>query len=490
MRHIAMILLLTCALPTLAAAQAPPPSAQAASQSRQQPAADASSTTRLPETAQAPDTTPRPSDAELQLPPKAQAFKFTHVDLDLLRQVDALDRYIEEKGWIYDDPETNSYLEEVGSAVVPKQVPEHVAWHFKVLRDPELNAFALPNGSMYVTSGLLARMENEAQLAGVLAHETTHVTNRHTYLEYHDQRKKYVAIDVIQVAAGGAGLAGPIAAGISNIVGTVMPVIVLNTMFGYSRELEHEADVYAVKILDARGYDLKEFARGFELLREGPEVDLSKEPVFWASHPKLTTRVQYVSGMAAQLQAKASRLHSDSARYLVGTRNAVRQDADLAMMLGRPRTAVAIAERLISLEPNRPEHHVLLGDAYRSLAARPPAPSQEELTENGKSEARKRMKKMTLVEYEKALQADPGGHERWQQNCVRSEEAFRKALQLDRGNAQAHRGLGFLYQDQGRGADAIQEYEKYLELAPEGHDARRVRRRLEVLKKVSEKKPT
>lgn len=479
----ALILILTCATlaaPTRSVAQAP-------EQLQEQPSSATPSKNPQPENASASDT--RTLSVNFPLPPKAQAFKFTPVDLELLRQVDALDRYMEEKGWVLDEADTNSYLEQVGLAVVPNQTPEHVTWRFKVVRDPEPNAFALPNGSVYVNSGLLARLENEAQLAGVMAHETTHVTHRHTYLEYHDQRSKQVAIDIIQVAAGGTGAAGPVAAGISNIVWAIAPVIVVSTMFGYSRELEHEADVYAVKILNARGYDLREFARGLRLLREGPEVDLSKEPVFWASHPKLQSRVEYVSTMAAQLQANTTGLHADSARYLADTRNAVRQDADLAMMLGRPRTAVANAQRLISLEPDRPQNYVLLGDAYRSLGARTPTPMPEELTDKGRSEARKRLKNMTPAEYEKALQSEPGGHDRWQQNCLRSEEAFRKALQLDASNAQAHRGLGFLYEDQGRSTDAIREYEIYLELAPEGHDARRVRIRLEALKKASTKKP-
>lgn len=127
-----------------------------------------------------------PVDARERLAPphNAQTFKFTKVDLELLRQVDAFDQYMEEKGWVYDDPETAAYLEKLGHSLVPEQTPENVKWRFRAVRDLEVNAFALPNGSIYVNSGLLSRMENEAQLAGVLAHEVTHVTNRHSYLEY------------------------------------------------------------------------------------------------------------------------------------------------------------------------------------------------------------------------------------------------------------------------------------------------------------------
>jgi len=138
---------------------------------------------------------------KLAPPQKAQDFKFTKVDLDLLKQVNAFDAYVEEKGWVYNEPEATAYLEKLGSSLVPAQTPENVTWHFRVMRDLEVNAFALPNGSIYVNSGLLSRMENEAQVAGVLAHEITHVVNRHGYLENRSMRKKMVAIDVLQAAA-------------------------------------------------------------------------------------------------------------------------------------------------------------------------------------------------------------------------------------------------------------------------------------------------
>ncbi len=389
---------------------------------------------------------------------------------------------MEEKGWVYNDPAATAYLEKVALPLVPKQTPEHVTWHFRVLRDIEVNAFALPNGSIYVNSGLLARLENEAQLAGVLAHEITHVNNRHTYLEYRSIRKKAVAINIMVAAASAAYYAG-VNPGIVNAMGNLLPMIVISTVFGYSRELEHESDTYAVNILNAQGYDLNEFARGFELLKKGPEVDLSQESVFWASHPKLSDRVTYVTGMANQLQPKSTGLRTAAANYRAGTRSAIRHEADLDMMFGRPRTAVSIAQRLISLEPDQAGHYALLGDAYRSLGARTVVPTDEEQSDQGKSQARKRLRKMTLIEYDKALLSDPKGAENWQQNCRSSEKAFHKALEIDSKNAEAYRGLGFLQEQQGHSSAAAESFQKYLELAPTASDTRRIRMHIESLQK-------
>ena len=432
----------------------------------------------------APGANSRSTAERLAPPQKAQEFQFTKVDLDLLKQVNAFDAYMEQKGWVYHDTETDTYLQKLGSSLIPVQTPENVTWHFRVVRDLEVNAFALPNGSIYVNSGLLSRMENEAQVAGVLAHEVTHVVNRHTYLEYRSSRKKMVAIDIMVAAASAAYYAG-VNPGIVNAMGNLLPMIVASTIFGYSRELEHEADVYAVDALQLQGYDLREFSRGFELLRRGPEVDLSKEPVFWASHPKLTERVAYVASMAAQLQPNATTLQVGEAPYRAATRNVIRHHAGLAIMLGRPRTAVAIARRLIGEEPGNADYLALLGDAYRALGARTPVPDDQELTDHAKDETRKRMRKLTLVEYDKALLADPHGSERWEANVARSEETYRKALAIDPGNANSHRGLGFLYERKEQRADAAEEFKKYLELAPAAKDARQIKLHLESLEKVA-----
>jgi cytochrome c-type biogenesis protein CcmH/NrfG len=134
-------------------------------------------------------------------------------------------------------------------------------------------------------------------------------------------------------------------------------------------------------------------------------------------------------------------------------------------------------------EPNNAENLVLLGDAYRTLGARTPTPDDEELTDHSKNEARNHMRKMTLAEYDKLLLAQPSGPERWQANAVRAEESFHKALEMDPSNATAHRGLGFLAERKAQRPLAIEEFKRYLELAPAAKDGRQVRLRIESLEK-------
>src|SRR5581483_8653990 len=92
--------------------------------------------------------------------------------------------------------------------LLPKNPLEHVEWRLRILRDPMVNAFTMPNGSIYVSAGLLARMENEDQLAAVLAHEVTHVASRHAYISKRSRAGNVAAIQLIEagtnvVPAGG-----------------------------------------------------------------------------------------------------------------------------------------------------------------------------------------------------------------------------------------------------------------------------------------------
>src|SRR5438477_3756511 len=89
-------------------------------------------------------------------PPVNEEFKFGKVDLELLDQIDLLDRRFDRDGLVLEGEATNAYLERIGNSLVPKGLTlDRVKWRFRVLRDPQPNAFALPNGSIYVTTGLM-----------------------------------------------------------------------------------------------------------------------------------------------------------------------------------------------------------------------------------------------------------------------------------------------------------------------------------------------
>src|SRR5215213_608505 len=81
---------------------------------------------------------------------------------------------------VYNDPELQRYITEVGTRLARSSERPNLPWHFTVVDEPAVNAFALPGGQIYITRGILAFLKDEEQLAGVLGHEIGHVTARHS----------------------------------------------------------------------------------------------------------------------------------------------------------------------------------------------------------------------------------------------------------------------------------------------------------------------
>jgi predicted Zn-dependent protease len=170
-------------------------------------------------------------------------------------------KQIDESGFLYDDRELQEYVNSVARKLQPAQVYEKIPFSVKVLRDPYLNAFAFANGAVYLHTGILASMENESQLATVLAHEMTHATNRHAVRQLRDQKNtSAVMASLVMVTGGLAGIFGPVAAA---------------SVYGYSRDMEREADRAGFRLMEQAGYDPSESVKLFEQMKR--EIAESKE---------------------------------------------------------------------------------------------------------------------------------------------------------------------------------------------------------------------
>lgn len=430
--------------------------------------------------------TATPSQASPLSPEK---FSFTQIDLELLEQSNLLDKRFDKEGLVYPaDSVTSAYVEHVGQRIVARNpTPERVVWSFRVLRDPLANAFALPNGSIYVNTGLLAILESEAQLAGVLAHEATHVRNRHSYQANRSYRKKMVALNIVSIAGAWNPFGGAVGLSIA-ILSTAMPVITYATIIGYSRDLEREADREAVHILAVQGYDPHEMANSFRMLQkdfEGAQVKL-----FYADHPQLEDRIAAVDKIiaaddkliAAEKLTKGTKL-SDQATYITATEESLQQDVRLAIGAGNFRTATAISKHLVESNPHSSENAYLLAESYRTLGPRAADLTPAELTESAKKKANRKRSKLTPEEEDTELMRTTTGTANWQQNQMRALEMYTRALEMDTTNAEAHRGLGLLYERAQKPQEAVAAYRKYLELRRDASDRKRIERRINALEK-------
>ncbi len=406
------------------------------------------------------------------------AFLFTKVDDSLLAQFDAVDAHYEREGLVLHDPGLQSYIDSVGERVLAgRPAPEKVTYRFLVLRDAEMNAFASPNGSVYITTGLLALLENEAQLASVLAHETAHVYERHPYIENRSIRRKTVATEIIAAAAsvvpGGyaVGLAAAGAAEASNL-------IVVESVYGYSREMESQADHDGLAAMTVAGYDPRAMAVAFELLDQDRNLEYEPRQTFYHDHPKLITREGEVLAFADSVKLEGARTGSKQ-DYLAAVAPAIVSDINTDLESRRARTAVARATRLVKAFPGEPQYKMLLGEAYRALGAKTTLPTPDELTEEGASQQRKQVLKMTEEQEQQKLLSTPEGRATLQQNQAAAEKLFLAVVQEQPDFALAYRDLGFLCEEEARYSEAAANYRRYLQLAPSTSlDRLRIERRL------------
>jgi predicted Zn-dependent protease len=414
-------------------------------------------------------------------PPVREEFKFGEVDLEALEQADLLDVRFERDGLVLADESANAYLRRVGQSLIPRDLTlERVSWRFRALRDPQPNAFALPNGSIYVSTGLLTLIDNESQLAAIIAHELTHVMRRHTYMHNRSNRKKFLTMNVM--SAIGAYAPGGMVGAVITVVTAVAPLIMVATIYGYSRDLEREADLKGIDMMISAEYSPEEMVNVMKLLDK--DIEGENIRLFYNDHPSLDERIKYLSsylGARADKVTHQMELNRERAAYFQSMEPVMRHDLQLAINAGRARSAVYLAQRLVDFHEDS-ENLFWLAEAYRTLGPRAPQLTEKELTNSAKKDASKKREKRTVEEEERELLATPAGKDNWQKHQQLAEQSYRRALNVENPVPVVHRGLGMLYEKLERGSDAAAEYEKYLELSPSAIDRERIRRRVDALK--------
>jgi len=208
----------------------------------------------------------------------------------------------------YGSDELEAYIDSLGQALLEvshlRRPGADAEWQatpftFRVLDSPVVNAFALPGGFVYVTRGLLAHLNNEAQLAVVLGHEIGHVAGRHGSKRAMNQMFGQAA--VLAGAVGGQALFGGNAA--QNVLGLGSDVA--NLMFlSYGRNDERESDDLGVEYASLLGYDAAEGSAFFRSLRRMSEKSGQEIPSFMSTHPDPGEREQTIQRLAAEWAAQ------------------------------------------------------------------------------------------------------------------------------------------------------------------------------------------
>ena len=200
-------------------------------------------------------------------------------------------RDIRASGMVVEDPLVNEYINEVGSKVAAQANDGDHDFTFFVVKDPRINAFALPGGYIGVHTGLLDATRSEDELAGVLAHEVAHVTQRHIARAIHANSRQSIVSTAIML---GAILAGA-ASGNSDVAQAGIAVgqgTAIQGQIDFTRANEYEADRVGIAALADAGFDPYGMASFFDVMsRQNSRSPDERAPQFLMTHPVTTARI-------------------------------------------------------------------------------------------------------------------------------------------------------------------------------------------------------
>jgi len=304
------------------------------------------------------------------------------------------------------------------------------------------------------------------------------VLRRHAYIFNRSLRKKVLAANIIGVTASWVPTGGWGAA-ITTAAANMSQFAIVDMVYGYSRQLEEEADKIGLERLKGSGRDPAQMVRMFEILDE----KLEPEPVprlLW-DHPRLKDRIAYLKEM---LGSNATVEPRNDPAYLGWSRPALMQNIQLDLDCRRFRSAVAAGERLVAARRDDAVALYWLGESYRALGPHKPLLTKDESTDGGLRKGYGKEQKRTEQEDAKALLATPEGRETLAANQEKAEQLLRRAAAVDPSLPGPEFSLGALYEQQGKSGQAMESYRKCIELSTQPADRRRAELRLEELRKA------
>lgn len=297
---------------------------------------------------------------------------------------------LQDQGQIIDDPEINEYINSVGSRLASHAQEGNTKFTFFVIKDRDINAFALPGGFVCVNVGLILATTGESELAGVLGHEISHVTQRHIARSYQQASKASLASTAAMLAAILLGaVSGNSNVGMAGVIAGQSAAA--QHQLNFSRENEYEADRVGIGVMAAAGYDPNAMGSFFETLerRMGNPGPNAKILEFLQTHPVTSGRVAEAKARAAlypivrPIDTTGYRLARERLRVMtLGPEDNPREvyadaataDASVAdyRYYGRalaliqaqaPNEAVPILQGLVQRHPDTIEYHSALGQA-------------------------------------------------------------------------------------------------------------------------------
>src|SRR5579883_854360 len=205
-----------------------------------------------------------------------------------------------QQGALFDDPETQEYVQQIGQRLASQSKDGGGYFHYVVARSDEVNSFAVTGGWVFIFTGLLTATHTESEFAGVIAHETAHITQNHVLRRIQEQQQSSMTalgamLATILLGALGGGGGNAIEGGILASQG-----LAAQQQISFSREMESEADRVGIQYLAAAGFDPNGMADFFARVMRMQGVQNGWVPAILQDHPVDSVRIAEARARAAQ----------------------------------------------------------------------------------------------------------------------------------------------------------------------------------------------
>ena len=365
----------------------------------------------------------RADEYDYQAPPRFSRPDPSSDEGGLWAFMDREEQRLKRSSFLLRDPALNKYVSDIACRLAGEHCPEMRVY---LVRTPYFNASMAPNGMMQVWSGLLVRMQNEAQLSAVLGHEIGHYLQRHSVEGLRDAKSRSSFAQILGIALGVAG---------GGNLGMLAQAGILASGMAYGRDQEREADRIGIALMARSGYAPAEAGRVWGQLLEESEgakaagEDVSTPIILFASHPPQEERREVLATAAKRDWPGATRAGADEYRAaLAPHRMGFLYDEVRRRRFGE---SLVLFDRLLKSSPRDGQVQYFKGEAYRLRG-------------------REGDTKLAL-------------------------DAYRAALELDNTPPEVHRSLGTVLRQTGEDAEATRAFKRYLDLKPNAEDAELIR---------------
>lgn len=364
--------------------------------------------------------------------------KFTETDEERMAQENA--KKFESSHKMWEDPLLDAYLSDIVQRLVAQAHPRPFSYTVRVVNEGSVNAFTFGGGLLYVNAGLIARMENEAQLAMVLAHEIAHVTESHVTKGIEETYGIQLLGEIGRITAASTGATAQI------------PPALLQKTYDYSmkaatsghgRANESEADVIGLEYMVKAGYDPREAPKTFEQLLKEYGDQSTLQNFFYGDHPTNKSRIEKLTELT---KSKYSQ-DLETRKLIVNTAEFKQRTNVLVTAVGksdydrkRYNTAAAMFTKALAVNPDDVIAHYYLGKIALETGG--------------------------TTGTDQAI-----GH-------------LSSAIKIDDKYADAYRELGLAYYKKRDQAKATEAFERYLKLNGGAKDAPAIKRYLDELKRL------